>query len=111
MANVAVLTKSNELILPPFDKTVPGTTAIKCLKYIEANLMPSMVTSIRREMVNCEQLKSEAKEVLILGGQKVLPVLKWDDSVICETPGALVRELQKFLKDIESDSELLTEFK
>ncbi len=40
MATVAVLLKNGDFIIPPFDRILPGTTAIKILDYIEKQIIP-----------------------------------------------------------------------
>jgi branched-subunit amino acid aminotransferase/4-amino-4-deoxychorismate lyase len=57
MATVAVLLRNGDFIIPPFDRIVPGTTAIKILRFIEEEVIPKkllgedyMKRTIRREI-------------------------------------------------------------
>ena len=40
VATVAVLLKNGDFIVPPFDRILPGTTAIKILEYLEKEVLP-----------------------------------------------------------------------
>ena len=40
MANVAIVTKDKDFMLPSFDFTIAGTTSIKCLKHINEVMIP-----------------------------------------------------------------------
>ena len=41
VATVAVLLKNGDFIVPPFERILPGTTAIKILDYLEKEVIPS----------------------------------------------------------------------
>lgn len=41
MATVAVLLKNGEFIIPPFDRILKGTTAIKIMDYLEHEVIPN----------------------------------------------------------------------
>lgn len=40
MATVAVLLKNGDFVIPPFERILVGTTAIKILKFIEEEVIP-----------------------------------------------------------------------
>ena len=69
--------------MPPFDRILPGTTAIKILDYLDKEVIPQNLTQgyikkiVRRDILIAEA-KSEALEVMFLGGEECVPVLEWD---------------------------------
>jgi hypothetical protein len=78
-----VLLKNGDFIVPPFDRILPGTTAIKILDYLDKEVIPQNLTQgyikkiVRRDILITEA-KSEALEVIFLGGEECVPVLEWD---------------------------------
>lgn len=46
VATVAVLMKNGQFIIPPFDRILPGTTAIKILEYIEKFVLSEASTPL-----------------------------------------------------------------
>jgi 4-amino-4-deoxychorismate lyase len=100
MANVAFVLPNNEILIPPFSHTVAGTTSIKCIKYLE-EVHPEI--KIIRELRHIDELKSTAIELMVLGGQKVVPVYQWDEKVLFELPlskESLTYELQVHMNQI-----------
>ena len=114
MANVGILLNDGTFHIPSFDKTVAGTTAISCMKHIENELIPKgLIESLSREDVTMETAISEAKEVMLFGGKKVVPILKLDGHQISEEPGQVALSFQEYLKSKEkgtSDKVDLTPF-
>ena len=70
--------------MPPVDRIIPGTTAIKIFKFIEQEVVPKQLLSIdyikrvvRRDILITEAI-AEANEVMLLSGEECVPVLEWD---------------------------------
>ena len=42
-ATVGILLKNGDFVVPPFDRILPGTTAIKILDFIENKILPNKV--------------------------------------------------------------------
>ena len=81
---VAVLLKNGDFVVPPVDRIIPGTTAIKIFKFIEQEVVPKQLLSIdyikrvvRRDILITEAI-AEANEVMLLSGEECVPVLEWD---------------------------------
>jgi len=75
--------------VPPFDRILPGTTAIKILDYLEKevlslNLTKGYIKRIVRRDILITEAKSEAAEVMFLGGEECVPVLEWDGKPVNE---------------------------
>lgn len=60
-----------------------------------------MITKILRENIKLQRAKEEAKEIMLLGGNACVPVLKWDDKVISDKPGPVTLDVQKFFNEID----------
>ena len=63
MANVGVLTIENKVIIPPFTHTIAGTTALKCMKFLN-----SEGYEIIQELCKFEDIKDKISEIFIMGG-------------------------------------------
>ena len=81
MATVAVLLKCGDFIIPPFDRILSGTTAIKVIEYIEDHVIPEHMLEgdylkrvVRRDILMSEA-QHESSEVVILGGEECVPLL------------------------------------
>ena len=84
LSTVAVLLKNGDFVVPPVDRIIPGTTAIKIFKFIEQEVVPKQLLSIdyikrvvRRDILITEAI-AEANEVMLLSGEECVPVLEWD---------------------------------
>ena len=125
ISNVAFLMEDDSFWVPPFEKTLAGTTVIRCMNYIEKVLIPEGVVKeivrgyvtiddvrIGREKSSNEKIK--VKEIMMLGGDFLIPILKLDVMQITREPGNLARKLQNFLlndKKGEESNELVPELK
>ena len=102
IANIGILLKSNELLIPPFDNTLVGTTTLRLIEYAEDVLIPKgIIKGILREKIKVDKAKEEAKEVMLLGGNACVPILKWDKKQISDKPGPLTLNIQKFFNEID----------
>lgn len=59
--------------------------------------MNGLVKEIRWDMMIVSEVKSQVKEMFLLGGQKLVPILQWDEIKISERKGPLATKLQDFL--------------
>ncbi len=101
MANVALVLKNNHLLIPPFDKTLAGTTALRVIEYANDVLIPQgLLKGLRREHIKVYDAKRESKEVMLLGGNACVPVLQWDDTKISSEPGPIAKNLQHFFAEV-----------
>lgn len=91
VATVAVLLKNGDFVVPPFERILPGTTAIKILDFIENEVIPRSLVPTLKQVVRRDILISEAQrdasEVMFLGGEECVPVLHWDGKEISESKG------------------------
>jgi len=106
MSNCAFFMKDGSFCIPPFDRTLAGTTAIRCMDYIEKTLIPEgKITKIVREYVNINDLFDQVTEFMLLGGSFLIPILSLNGKEIVKEPGEIARRLQKFLSDDKGEEE------
>lgn len=107
VANMAVVLPGNVFLLPPFDKTLQGTTSMKCLDFIKSTLIPSgVLSSVLREHITPQRVKAEALELMLLGGDDVVPVTALDDSQIGDgQAGPISQQLRAFILKQKSDAD------
>jgi len=78
-ANIAVILNGKEFITPPTEGIIAGTVLKRTLKFIEEELIPKGTISkvtLRQIPLN-EAIKGE--EIILLGGDKIIPVTHVDD--------------------------------
>ena len=95
-----IIEEDKNLILniPSFEKTLAGSTAIKCIEYTESTLLQQgVVTSISRKDLNIKDI-SKIREAMYLGGDFAIPILKINDIEITKEPGIVTLLFQTYLK-------------
>ena len=106
ISNIAFLMEDDTYCVPPFEKTLAGTTVIRCMDFIDKVLIPEgIVKGIVRGYVTIDDVKSgrindaskKVKEIMLLGGDFLIPILKLDGMEITKEPGKVARTLQEFL--------------
>lgn len=85
VATVAVLLKNGDFIVPPFERIIPGTTAVKIFKYIEESLIGSSgllpegyINRVVRREIKVAEAQENAVEVMSLSAEECVPILHWD---------------------------------
>ncbi len=100
MSNVGFVLEGDILSVPSFEKTLPGTTVIKCMDYVEKNLIPTQIKSISRDYIKLDDvLKGRVKEAMLLGGDFVVPILKLNGFEISKIPGKVTKLCQEFMTE------------
>ena len=123
ISNIAFLLEDNTFCVPPFEKTLAGTTVIRCMDYIEKYLIPEgSVKQIMRDYIKIDDViagrlnneNKRVKEIMLLGGDFLIPILSLDGLEITKEPGIIARKLQEFLindKKGEESSENVPEIR
>jgi 4-amino-4-deoxychorismate lyase len=88
-ANYAFVTQDDELVTPPFEDILSGTSVRRAMVLAEQLLAeqgrPLQKISVRP--ISVEEAKS-CKEMMVLGGSFVRPVTQWDDLIYLDgNPG------------------------
>ena len=104
ISNVAFVLHNGTFSVPSFEKTLAGTTVIRCMQYVNDELIPKgLLNKISREYVNVEDIDN-VKEAMLVGGDHVIPILKLGDKRLSDKPGEIALLLQEYLfKDKKSD--------
>jgi branched-subunit amino acid aminotransferase/4-amino-4-deoxychorismate lyase len=84
-----------EFAAPRFETVIKGTTIIKTLKFVEELVKNGTLEKISFRDITIEE-GEKADEMIMFGGDKVVPVLSFNDKVISEEPGPITRQIQKW---------------
>ena len=109
MATLAVLLKNGDFVIPPFDRILQGTTAIKIMKFLEEEVFPNRVrflpqdnpeyiNQIVRRDILVSECQQDAAEVMFLGGEECVPLLEWDGVQISDKKGLAADLFQTYLR-------------
>lgn len=97
-ANVAFISKNNELLLPSFDKILSGCTAKRLLAVAATLVEQGLLKNIRVGNVTLDEGKGAAEMMLVGSGLPILPVTEWDGKPIGNgKEGPLTLALSKLL--------------
>ena len=98
ISNLAFYLNDGSFSVPPFDRTLAGTTVIRCLDFIENEMIPkNEILKIDRSYLNINDVPQKVKEVMLVGGDFVIPILNLNGYTIGSEPGRVARRLQEFL--------------
>ncbi len=98
MSNIAFITNNGEFNVPPFEKTLKGTTVLRLFDFVNDKLIPEgLVKGINRDYIKADELVGSVKEAMFSGGDFVIPILKVNGQTISETPGPITKMFQEFL--------------
>lgn len=107
VANVAFVFKNNDFVIPPLEKTLKGTTLMECIKFIETNLIKNgKINSVIQRNLKPSEVYENAKEMMFIGGDFIIPIGTLDDRVISKEIGPIGTILNDYLKkDLVEKSE------
>ena len=96
---VGFVLKDKTYYAPPYYRALRSITQDRVMELIEKYLIkPGLVSGISRTKRKVEELKNEAVEMLLLGGERVIPI-KYRDSVkISDTVGPVTEAIIKLLE-------------
>ncbi|TNV77185.1 hypothetical protein FGO68_gene9884 [Halteria grandinella] len=108
VATVAVLLENGDFVVPPFDRILPGTTAIKILDFLDKEVIPQYsdgyVKRIVRRDIKVAEAKQNAVEAMFLGGEECVPITEWDGEKVGDgKKGRLATMFQEHLKMFSKD--------
>lgn len=91
-ANIAFIF-GREFASPRLETVIEGTTLKKCLIYLQQLREEGVIDKISFRDISREEAYT-ADEMIVLGGDKIIPVLNFDDKVISEKRGPITLKLQ-----------------
>lgn len=77
---------------------IKGTTIIKCLKKLEQLKSDGVIDGIEFRDIHLKEAY-KADEVMIIGGDKIVPVLYLDDHLISKERGEIAKILQDWYEE------------
>jgi branched-subunit amino acid aminotransferase/4-amino-4-deoxychorismate lyase len=109
--NIAILSSDNELLMPPPERVLAGTTAKRTLELAQQLVNDGSLKAAEYRNITVEQAAT-AKEIVILGTTTdVTPVIEWEGNPVGNgEPGPIAKKLLHLLKhDMTPNSDTLTE--
>ena len=106
--NLAIYDKG-ELISPPFDYTLAGTTLKQVLRLAEENKSDLRLSKIHQRHISVDEV-AQAEEVFLIGTTlEVLPISQWNGAVIGKgRQGPMAEKLRRlYHQDLNSNSDNL----
>jgi branched-subunit amino acid aminotransferase/4-amino-4-deoxychorismate lyase len=97
-SNIAFVLKDGSFNVPPFDKTLVGTTVLRVMEYVEKELIPrGLIKKISRDYINVKNYPELIDEAMLVGGDFAIPILKIDDLMLSNEPGPIATLIKNFL--------------
>lgn len=105
IANVVFVFKNGDFVIPKLEKILKGTTLMECLNYIQENLIKTgQIKQIVQMDIRPSDVYKEAKEMIVLGGNAIYPVKKYDNHIISEEPGPIAHLLKDHMEKVIANS-------
>lgn len=96
IANVGFIWKNGDFVTSSFDRVLKGTTLIEAMNYIREELIPKgIVKNIVQKDFTVKDVYENAVEMMILGGNKILPVGSLNNVEISKEVGRITKILQE----------------
>lgn len=97
---VSFVLKDGTYYAPPYYRALRSVTQDRVLELVEAHLIKTgLVTGISRVKKTVDELKKEAVEMMLLGGERIIPIGSWDDMIISHTVGPVTKKIIKLLEE------------
>jgi hypothetical protein len=98
MSNIAFVLKDGSFNVPPFDKTLVGTTVLRIMDFVQTELIPrGLIKRISRDYISVNNYHELVDEAMLCGGDFAIPILKLDDVIITPTSGPITTLIKNFL--------------
>lgn len=111
--NCAIISSSNEFLVPSFARTLRGVTITRVMELAQQMISRGDLKAIREAQFTIDDIRS-AKEMMMLGTtMDVLPVVKFENEAIgLGQPGPFYREFLRLIReDLAGDAaEMITRF-
>jgi len=98
MSNIAFVLKDGSFNVPPFDKTLVGTTVLRIMDFVQNDLIPKgLIKRISREYISVNNYHELVDEAMLCGGDFAIPILKLDNFTITPSSGPITTLIKNFL--------------
>ena len=96
---VAFVLRDGTFYSPPYYRALRSITQDKVLQLVEQHLIPSgVVKQISRVRMKLVELKSQAVEMMLLGGERIIPIKFWDTLLVSSAKGPVTERLMALLE-------------
>lgn len=95
---VAYVLKDGTYYAPPYYRALRSISQDRVIKLIQKYLLGKTVKRISRERMTVNELKEKAVEMILLGGERIIPIRCWDDVIISDTIGPVTKEIINLLE-------------
>jgi branched-subunit amino acid aminotransferase/4-amino-4-deoxychorismate lyase len=104
---VAFVLKDKTFYAPPYERALQSITQDRVLELVETFLVgKGMISKISRERMTIEDLKDKVEEMMLLGGERIIPITRWDGQIISLKKGPVTEKIMKLLQDDYSNPEM-----
>ena len=94
--NVAFVYKNGDFVTPKFDKSLKGTTLIEVMDLInEVFIKNEVVRNLVQKDVTAKEVYENASEMMLIGGNFIVPIGMFDDRTISTEVGPVTKLLQQ----------------
>lgn len=93
VANIAFVFEDGEFATPRFETVIKGTTVTKCIERIKELIGENKLKKYSLRDITLEEAY-KAKEMMVLGGDKIVPVLNFNEKPISSIRGPITQSLQ-----------------
>ena len=109
--NIAIVSQKNELLFPPFSKTLKGTTLVRLATLAHQLISQGLITAVKEIDISFEQLQN-AKEMMMVGTTlNALPVTLFEGKAVGSGQvGRVAQACRQLLREDIEISEMVTVF-
>lgn len=92
--------KDGTYYTPPYVRALRSITQDRMLELVKTKLIPSgLITKISRDRKKVDELKNEALEMMLMGGDKITPIGSWDEKEFSNEVGPITKILMKLIAE------------
>lgn len=115
IANVMFYTKDKDIVSPDLDTILEGKTVMRMFELINKHKVPTCCNSqsefgddirdVKFAKIHIDQIKKDALEMIIIGGDKAFGVSNWDGVPLPNGNGKITKIIQSLLYADYEDSD------
>ena len=94
--NVGFIWRNGDFVTATFERTLKGTTLIECMNFMKEKLVPNgKIRRVVQRDFTLQEVYENAVEMILFGGNYILPVGTFDDRIISKEIGPITKILQE----------------
>lgn len=105
--NIACLTEEKVLVIPPFESSLPGTTAIRLMELLPQAVADGIegVVGVEQRHLTVAEAQSCPEVMLLSTTLPIMPVTRWDTAMIGDGSAGTVALQLKVMMEDDADPE------